>query len=128
MISSLPVLRTSIVAVLLAAFLSQSALAQTGTIDVEIHDRKVTGERVIRVKQGDTVRLKWSTDETVELHLHGYDIETEATPDKPAVMSFTARATGRFPVTSHGFGEHHESREHHRHGAEALLYIEVYPR
>lgn len=89
-------------------------------ITVEIKKRKIVGARTIRVKQGDQVRLNWKTDEKAELHLHGYDIETNVAPGKPSSMSFTAKATGRFPVTSHGFGDGH--------GHSALIYIEVLPK
>lgn len=99
------------------------ALAQgVGTappISVEIKKRKIVGVRTIRVKQGDLVNLQWKTDEKAELHLHGYNIETDVAPGKPATMKFTAKATGRFPVTSHGFGDGH--------GHSALIYIEVLP-
>lgn len=103
------------------------ALAQTDpavtTIPVSIEKRKVVGERTIRVKQGDQVQLQWSTDEKVELHLHGIDKKVEVLPGKGSNMSFTAKATGRFPVTSHGFGR----KAGHHHGPGALMYIEVHP-
>jgi len=92
-------------------------------IELVISERKVQNEEnTIRVTQGETVELVWHSDEVAELHLHGYDISFEVSPDAPAVVTFEAHATGRFPITSHGFaGEH-------GHGHEALLYIEVYPR
>ena len=91
---------------------------------ITIHHRKVQGKKVLRVKQGDQVELKWQTDEKVDLHLHGYDIEKTATPGKPVIMKFTAKATGRFPVTSHGFG----GAKGHSHGSGALFYLEVHPK
>ena len=102
----------------------QVAQAKTAkSFDIEIRNRKVVGENVIRVNQGDEVRLTWTTDEPAELHLHGYDVEIKAVPGKPAVMDFTARASGRFPVEAHGFGGGFG-----RHGESALLYIEVLPK
>ena len=89
-------------------------------ISAEIKKRKIVGARTIRVKQGDQVQLNWKTDEKAVLHLHGYDIETNVARGKPASMKFTAKATGRFPVTSHGFGDGH--------GHSALIYIEVLPK
>ena len=114
--------------VLVAGFLAIVLGAAPASADpveatVNIEKRKVVGERVIRVKQGDQVTLRFNTDEIVELHLHGYDIEREAKPGAGATMSFNARATGRFPVTSHGFGGHS-----HGHHESALFYIEVHPR
>ena len=92
-------------------------------IELVISERKVQREeKTIRVTQGESLELVWTSDETAELHLHGYDISFEVSPEAPAVVSFEAHATGRFPVTSHGFGGEQG------HGHEALLYIEVYPR
>ncbi len=90
-------------------------------IDVQIEHRKVVGDQVIRLIEGQEVRIVWATDEAAELHIHGYDIRIDISPDAPVETSFTAHATGRFAVTSHGFGGDHG------HGHETLLYIEVYP-
>ena len=94
-------------------------------VDLEIKSRVVIGDKVIRVKQGQSIVLRWSTDETVSLHLHGYNIKTKATPAKPSSMTFLAKATGRFAVTSHGFGR---NPGHHGHGESALIYVEVHPK
>jgi hypothetical protein len=79
--------------------------------------------RLIRVKQGDVVKLRWSSDRSIALHLHGYDIERKIEPGVVAEMTFTARATGRFPVQEHqaapGGG--------HTHGA-PIVQVEVLPR
>ncbi len=91
-------------------------------IELVISERKVQlEEKTIRVTQGESLELVWESDETAELHLHGYDISFEVSPEAPTTVTFEAHATGRFPVTSHGFGGEHG------HGHEALLYIEVYP-
>ena len=104
-------------------FGDMAAMAEGGkTRFLEIKERKITGARTIRVKQGDEVKLNWKTDEKVELHMHGYDIKTSLIPGKPAEMRFIAKATGRFPVTSHGFGDSLG------HGHAALIYIEVHPK
>ena len=92
-------------------------------IVITIHNRKVVRDNnVIRVTQGEDVELVWTSDESANLHLHGYDIEFKVTPDAPTPITFTAHATGRFPITSHGFGNRHE------HGHDTLLYLEVYPK
>ena len=91
---------------------------------VSIEKRIVVGKRTIRVTQGDRVQLNWQTDEKVELHLHGIDQKTEVLPGAGGIMRFTAKATGRFPVTSHGFGD----KAGHHHGPGALMYVEVYPK
>lgn len=91
-------------------------------IRVKIEHRKVVVPKgPIRISENDTVELRWSSDEEVEVHLHGYNKELRVHPGKPASMTIQAYATGRFPVTSHGWG-------HAGHGHQALTYIEVYPR
>lgn len=100
----------------------QDASADAVRIDVQIEHRKVVGDPVIRLTEEQEVRIVWTTDEAAELHIHGYDIRIDISPDAPAEISFTAYATGRFAVTSHGFGGDHG------HGHETLLYIEVYPK
>lgn len=90
--------------------------------EITIKDRAVVlDNNVIRVTQGDDVELIWTSDEAVELHLHGYDLALELSAGEPGTLSFHARATGRFPVTSHGFSGEHD------HGHSTLLYLEVYP-
>ena len=81
--------------------------------------------RLVRVTQGDVVRLLWSVDRPVTLHLHGYDIERKLEPGTVGEMTFTARATGRFPVHAHATGERAGDRVHEE---APLLYVEVYPR
>jgi hypothetical protein len=117
-----------LLATLLFFFVPVSVHADTdeGTvkrIELVISERKVQREeKTIRVTQGESVELVWQSDEAAELHLHGYDISFEVSPEAPAIVTFEAHATGRFPITSHGFGGEQG------HGHEALLYIEVYPR
>ena len=79
--------------------------------------------RLIRVKQNDVVKLEWSTDKPITVHLHGYDIEREIKPATITEMTFTARATGRFTVEPH-LGRTPSGA--HTHG-DTLVTIEVYP-
>ena len=76
-------------------------------------------QRVIRVRQGDDVTLRWTTDRPLTIHLHGYDIERALTPGTPVEMRFTARATGRFAIETHAHGEKKER---------TVGYLEVHPR
>ena len=101
---------------------TENATDAEARIEVRIENRKVVGDHIIRVTQGQLVEMLWTTDEAAELHIHGYDIRFEISPDAPAEISFTAHATGRFAVTSHGFGGQHG------HGHDTLVYIEVYPK
>ena len=86
--------------------------------ELHIHEGKVIlDDQTIRVTQGDHIEVTWSSDKSIELHLHGYDIHTYVAPNSPAIMHFKAHATGRFPVEIHGKSEH-----------SALIYIEVHPK
>ena len=96
------------------------------TFNLRIENGRVPDDmRVVRVKQGDVVTLRWSVDQPVILHLHGYDIEKRVEPGAVGEMRFTAGATGRFPVHAHPVGAHSGSRGHEE---APLVYVEVYPR
>src|SRR5438046_2158586 len=46
------------------------------TFDVKIErGRAPDTARLIRVNEGDVVKLRWTSDQPLVLHLHGYDIE-----------------------------------------------------
>jgi hypothetical protein len=125
---------TRISAFLLRCFLSLllvlTAIAVSGakadelTFELRIERGHVPANmRLIRVKQGDVVKLRWSSDRSIALHLHGYDIERKIEPGVVAEMTFTARATGRFPVQEHQAA----SGGGHTHGA-PIVQVEVLPR
>ncbi len=80
--------------------------------------------RLIRVKQGDVVKLEWNADRHEIVHLHGYDIEKEIAPGTATDLPFTANATGRFPIHLHAAKEGSGAHGHE----ETLVNIEVYPR
>lgn len=102
----------------------QAAVAEEGSqrvIQVRIENRKVVApSEAIRINKGDVIELRWTSDEPVELHLHGYDLKIDVRPDEPTAMVIEAHATGRFPITSHGWGAGGP-------GHDALTYLEVYP-
>ena len=101
-----------------------AAHAETA-INVQLKDGKVAGERTLRVRQGEDVKLVVTSDRKIALHLHGYDIESTAEPETPAVFAFAAKATGRFSVQS--IESAAKGSKGHGHGA-ALFYLEVLPR
>jgi len=102
-----------------------SAGAAERIFELRIENGKLAGgTRVIRVTQGDAVRLRWTADAPVVLHLHGYDIERKVEPGTVAEMAFTARATGRFSISIHGEAGASKSAHHHH----SLAHLEVHPR
>ena len=103
---------------LLIGFTTAMAFAEgLQRFDLRVENGRLAGNlKTIRVQRNDAVEINWSADRRTVLHLHGYDIETVVEAGKLKTMSFTASATGRFPVESHG-GRH-----------VVLLYIEVHPR
>jgi hypothetical protein len=78
-------------------------------------------QRTIKVKQGDSVELRWTTDQPIRLHLHGYDVEIAVQPGEPTVTALKARMAGRFSVE-----KLQEKKSGHHHGGK-VLYLEVYP-
>lgn len=123
---------TRISALVLRCFFTLSLVLATGlavtgakadelTFELRIERGQLPADmRLIRVKQGDVVKLRWSSNRSIVLHLHGYDIERKIEPGVVAEMTFTARATGRFPVQEHVGGGH-------THGV-PIVQIEVLPR
>jgi heme/copper-type cytochrome/quinol oxidase subunit 2 len=102
--------------------LLENSVSADVRFDLRIKNRKVVGDQVIRVTQGQIVEMIWTTDEKSQVHVHGYEIQIEASPDTPTEVTFVARATGRYPVTNHGFGDEHGKMH------QVLLYFEVYPK
>jgi hypothetical protein len=95
--------------------------------DIRIeHGRVPDAMHLMRVHQGDAVKLRWTSDRPLVLHLHGYDLEQRVAPDAVAELKFTASATGRFPIEIHipGAGA---IRGHMQEDA-PLAIVEVYPR
>jgi hypothetical protein len=101
-----------------AAVLSGPSTAQSPQrFDLRIEHGRLAGNlKTIRVGRNDAVEITWSADRRTVLHLHGYDIQTTVEAGQPQIMSFLARATGRFPI------ETHDGQD------TVLLYLEVHPR
>ena len=94
-------------------------------VEVRIENQRVVKpeQAVVRLRHGQTAEIVWTSDTRGELHVHGYDIRVVLEADTPSVTLFDSHATGRFPVTSHGFG----ADTGHTHGHRPLMYIEVHP-
>ncbi|PZC48889.1 MAG: hypothetical protein C1O27_000258 [Chloroflexi bacterium] len=99
------------------------------SIDLEVRGRQLVGNDVLSAKKGDTVALNWTSDESVTIHLHGYNIEETVTPGETTTFAFTADAEGHFMIEAHGFGaadgDHHAEEED---GGVTLGYFDVLPR
>lgn len=59
---------------------------------------KTEGLDTISVRVGETVRFEVESDVADEIHVHGYDISFEITPDEEVLVEFVADATGIFEV------------------------------
>lgn len=110
----------------LAAVLSWplAAAAGTRTVALEIVARKPRGGvRTVRIVRGETLTLSIRADESMTVHVHGYDLAQQVTARSEVSMTFVARRVGRFPVSAHLPGA-----AGGKHAAEpTLLYLEVHP-
>jgi hypothetical protein len=98
------------------------ATGSTQDADTEIVvtiDPDASAAEVVRVNQGAHVHLTVLGAGANEMHLHGYDIEIKGEPDQPAMVTFEATHTGRFPLQMHIEDDLLGS------GEKAVLYIEV---
>jgi hypothetical protein len=105
---------------------SAGAPAAELTFDIKIERGRVPDTmRLIRINEGDVVTLRWTSDQPLVLHLHGYDIEKGIAAGAVTELAFTAYATGRFPIHVHAQGA---GAGGHAHEDAPLATIEVYPR
>jgi hypothetical protein len=77
--------------------------------------RLVSGDATIKLRQGDELTLRVTSDKADELHLHGYDMHMHLRAGAPATLKIRADRTGRFPLELH--------KSHFELGT-----LEVYPR
>jgi hypothetical protein len=74
------------------------------TFDLALRQGTMTPDEV-EVEVGDHLRLRLTSEEPLQVHIHGYDLQRELAPGKPVTLSFEADLTGRFEI------EDHESEE-----------------
>jgi hypothetical protein len=111
----------SLILLALAAVMSAGADPET-TVNLELEKGElVGGSDTFRFREGEHIDILWTSDEPVELHLHGYDLTVSASPEAPGELRFTGSITGRFPVTSHGSADGGPG------GHRVLIYIEIHP-
>lgn len=123
--------RTDFLAVLVAAFAACVPAAETvppppaaPAIELRlVGGRLEGGVRTLRFKRGERVAMRFTSDQRVTLHLHGYDVELPLSPAMEATLVVDARVAGRFPLGAHfpagGANDHPRER--------TLLYVEVLP-
>jgi heme/copper-type cytochrome/quinol oxidase subunit 2 len=79
--------------------------AKATVINVSVKDGKVIPKaHRVKVKAGSSVRIMVTSDVDDEVHVHGYDIEREASAGQPVSIEFTADQTGVFEVETHESG------------------------
>jgi hypothetical protein len=118
--------RAALVVLVVALLGAASAVRE---FDLSIRDRRVDGSTsTLRVNRGDTVLLRWRTDETVSLHVHGYDVQGTVSPNSSRTLRIEATIAGRFPISAHEFGNAPVSEAGAKKRREVtLLYLEVLP-
>jgi hypothetical protein len=82
-----------------------SATAGNQRIEVEVAGGRVSGDTGrVPVAEGASVTLTVTSDVADEVHVHGYDRETELEPGTPAELTFDATIPGVFEVELHESG------------------------
>ena len=78
------------------------------TFDLEIRNGALVREdTTLEVKQDDWITINFKSDEVINYHLHGYELQGVVGPDMPVTAEFDAYATGSFPLTIHPGGGSH---------------------
>ena len=74
-------------------------------IEVTYAGGEVTGvEQRIPVELGEKLVLRFTSDVTEEIHVHGYDLYADLVPGTPAEITFVADIPGSFEVELHEAG------------------------
>ena len=95
-------LAVAVVAFVVAQSGGDSGSKEPPVAKISVKGGVVVGDaKTIRVDKNDIVRIVVSSDAPDQIHLHGYDIEKEATPGNPARFRFKADAEGAFVIESH---------------------------
>ena len=90
-----------------AALSSTKAAASVKVTDivVSVNDGKVSPKaHRVKVAVGSAVRILVSSDVDDEVHVHGYDLESEISAGQSVTIDFTADQRGVFEVETHESG------------------------
>ena len=75
---------------------SPSSEPERTVIEVTFRDGAVRGPTSFSATQGDRVRIIVHADVSDEVHLHGYNLMSDVTPEQPARIDFVADVPGVF--------------------------------
>jgi hypothetical protein len=84
---------------------SGSEAPERTVIEVTYRDGAVQGPTSFTVTQGERVRVVVHADVSDEVHIHGYDLSADVTPQEAARIDFVANAAGEYEVELEGAGE-----------------------
>jgi hypothetical protein len=72
---------------------------------IRIRDQAPVGEpKTIEYSSGETIRLRFTSNKAVEVHIHGYDKYVNVRPGSSATTRFKANAEGIFELEEHATG------------------------
>ena len=119
--------RRSTIALICVALLGAASAVRE--FDISIRNGVVEGgASTLRVNRGDTVLLRFLSDQAVSLHVHGYNLQVELPAASPTTIRFQATIAGRFPIAAHEFGAaSDQSARPQEHREVTLRYLEVLP-
>jgi hypothetical protein len=84
---------------------SESPEQDRTVIDVTYRNGELQGRTQFTATQGERVRIIVRADVSDEIHLHGYDLMADVTPEDPARIDFVANVAGVFEVELEDAGE-----------------------
>ena len=84
---------------------SASPEPERTVIEVTYRNGQIQGPTEFTATQGERVRIIVRADVSDEVHLHGYDLMADVTPEDPARIDFVANAAGVFEVELEDAGE-----------------------
>jgi len=83
---------------------SKPAAASGLAVEVGYAGGQITGGGRIPVQLGTPVTLQVTSDAADEVHVHGYDLMADVSPDQPATITFDATVPGVFEVELEDLG------------------------
>jgi len=103
---------------------SRTSAEELRVFELAIDERQLASpEKTLRAREGEELEFRVRSDETAELHVHGYDLLIPLRAGETTVTRLLATVAGRFPVTLHEpVGTLGHSHRHKR-----MLYLEVHP-